>query len=400
MSPYLTEWLNLILRFAHVITGIAWIGASFYFIWLDNHLEKPPGGKIEQGIGGDLWAIHGGGFYEIAKYQVAPKNMPQLLHWFKWEAYSTWLTGFGLLSLMFYLGADIYLIDPAIARLSQTQAILIGLGVIVGGWVVYDLLCRSKLAQHALVLGFILTALALGLSYFLSQTFSARGAFIHMGAVIGTVMAGNVLFIIMPSQRALVSSVEQGKAVDPAWAAKAKLRSTHNTYLTLPVIFIMISNHYPMIVNHQYSWFVLMVILIITAAVRQYFVARHRGRQQVWVLVIATAMTIALAVIIAPKSVLGPSASKLKPVELTRVSEIITSRCRPCHSSHTTDNVFIDAQGGVTFDNLAQMSQWAPRIQARVIDIKDMPFMNKTKMTATERAYLAQWIGQGAPAQE
>ena len=224
MIAYLTEWLNLILRFAHVITGIAWIGASFYFIWLDNHLEKPPGWKSEQGIGGDLWAIHGGGFYEIAKYQIAPNKMPQLLHWFKWEAYSTWLTGFGLLSLMFYLGADVYLIDPAIARLSQTQAILIGLGVIVGGWVGYDLLCRTKLAQHALVLGFILTALALGLSYFLSQTFSARGAFIHMGAVIGTVMAGNVLFIIMPSQRALVASVEQGKAVDPAWGAKAKLR--------------------------------------------------------------------------------------------------------------------------------------------------------------------------------
>ena len=275
MDPYITEWLNLALRFAHVVTGIAWIGASFYFVWLDNHLEKPPSWKIDKGIGGDLWAIHGGGFYEIAKYKHAPEQLPKLLHWFKWEAYSTWLTGFILLALMFYLGADTYLIDPSVAKLSSFTAISIGLGSIIGGWLVYDLLCRTRLAHHSLVLGIVLMLLICGLSYGLSEAFSARGAFMHVGAVIGTIMAGNVFFTIMPSQRALVSSVENGKLVDPSWGEKAKLRSTHNTYATLPLIFIIISNHYPIIFNHQYNWAVLMVIFVITAAIRQYFVARH-----------------------------------------------------------------------------------------------------------------------------
>lgn len=397
MDPYISEWLNLILRFAHVITGIAWIGASFYFVWLDNHLEQPPSWKSDQGIGGDLWAIHGGGFYEIAKYRHAPAKMPQLLHWFKWEAYATWLTGFGLLSLMFYVGADIYLIDPGVAQLTQTQAILIGLGVIAGGWIVYDLLCRTKLAEHGLVLGLILMALATGLSYGLSETFSARGAFIHVGTVIGTIMAGNVFFIIMPSQRALVTSVEQGEPVDPSWGARAKLRSTHNTYATLPLVFIMISNHYPMIFNHQYNWLVLMVIFAITAAIRQYFVAKHTGDQNAMVLVAAAVITLALAVFIAPKSATPALDVDASAIDLTRVSNIINSRCRSCHSSTPTDEVFTVAQGGVTLDDLAQMSRWAPRIQARAIDAKDMPLMNKTNITASERNYIARWIAQGAP---
>jgi len=394
MDPYITEWLNLALRFAHVITGIAWIGASFYFVWLDNHLEKPPQWKSDKGIGGDLWAIHGGGFYEIAKYKQAPEKMPQLLHWFKWEAYSTWLTGFVLLALMFYVGADIYLIDPSVADLSQGTAIAIGLGVIVGGWVIYDVLCRTKLAQHSLVLGLILMALVTVLSYFLSVTFSARGAFMHVGAVIGTIMAGNVFFTIMPSQRALVASVEKGEAVDPTWGAKAKLRSTHNTYATLPLIFIMISNHYPMIFNHQHNWAVLMVVFVITAAIRQYFVAKHKGEQNVLVLVAAGVLTLGLAIAIAPKGV--NVESNVGAVEIAKVKSIINERCTVCHSKANSDTVFTTAQGGVILDTLDDMARWAPRIQARAIDAKDMPFMNKTKITDPERVYLAQWIAQGA----
>ncbi|SFC68694.1 urate hydroxylase PuuD [Pseudoalteromonas denitrificans] len=400
MSPYVTEWVNLILRFTHVITGIAWIGASFYFVWLDNHLEKPPSWKSDKGIGGDLWAIHGGGFYEIAKYKHAPEKMPELLHWFKWEAYSTWLTGFVLLSLMFYVGADIYLIDPSIAQLSQMQAITIGLSVIVGGWVVYDVLCRTKLANHSLILGIILMALITGLSYILSETFSARGAFMHIGAVIGTVMAGNVFFTIMPSQRALVTSVAQGEPVDPSWGAKAKLRSTHNTYATLPLVFIMISNHYPMIFNHEYNWLVLMVIFVITGAIRQYFVAKHKGNQNSLVLVAAVISGISLAIFIAPNTTISKLERqdlKSQTVDLQKIKSIITHRCTSCHSSSPTDDVFTVAQGGVMFDNLSQMSRWAPRIQARAIEAKDMPFMNKTNIEDSERNYIALWIALGAP---
>lgn len=394
MDPYITEWLNLALRFAHVVTGTAWIGASFYFVWLDNHLEKPPSWKDEKGIGGDLWAIHGGGFYEIAKYKQAPEQMPKLLHWFKWEAYSTWLTGFVLLSLMFYVGAQTYLIDPSVAQLTPTVAIAIGLASIIGGWVVYDLLCRTPLAKHSLILGIILMLLVCALSYGLSETFSARGAFMHVGAVIGTIMAGNVFFTIMPSQRALVSSVEKGEPVDPSWGAKAKLRSTHNTYATLPLIFIMISNHYPMIFNHQYNWAVLMVIFVITAAIRQYFVARHKGNENKMVLMFAALLTIGLMIAVAPKAIESSAATDF--IEASKVKSIINERCTACHSKANSDPIFTMAQGGVVLDTLSDMNRWAPRIQARAIDAKDMPFMNKTKMTEQERVYIAHWVAQGA----
>lgn len=396
MDPYITEWLNLILRFAHVITGIAWIGASFYFVWLDNHLEKPPQWKTDKGIGGDLWAIHGGGFYEVAKYKHAPEQMPKLLHWFKWEAYSTWLTGFVLLALMFYLGAETYLIDPSVSDISPTLAISIGLASIAGGWLIYDLLCRTKLSDHGVALGIILMILICGLSYALSQTFSARGAFMHVGAVVGTIMAGNVFFTIMPSQRALVSSVEKGEPVDPSWGAKAKLRSTHNTYATLPLIFIMISNHYPMIFNHQYNWAVLMVIFVITAAIRQYFVAKHKGNENKMVLVVAALLTIGLMVVIAPKKLDLTEQVQLNTIELSKVKSIINERCTACHSKKNSDSIFTVAQGGVILDTLDDMKRWSPRIQARAIDAKDMPFVNKTKMTEEERIYIAQWIAHGA----
>lgn len=396
MDPYITEWLNLIVRFAHVITGIAWIGASFYFVWLDNHLEKPPQWKSDKGIGGDLSAIHGGGFYEVAKYKHAPEQMPKLLHWFKWEAYSTWLTGFVLLALMFYLGAETYLIDPSVSDISPALAITIGLASIAGGWLVYDLLCRTKLSEHGVVLGIILMVLICGLSYVLSQTFSARGAFMHVGAVVGTIMAGNVFFTIMPSQRALVSSVEKGEPVDPSWGAKAKLRSTHNTYATLPLIFIMISNHYPMIFNHQYNWAVLMVIFIITAAIRQYFVARHKGNENKMVLVAAALLTVALMIAIAPKKIETSVQTPQNTIEVAQVRSIINERCTACHSKKNIDQIFTVAQGGVILDTVDDMKRWAPRIQARAIDAKDMPFINKTKMTDEERTYIAQWIAQGA----
>jgi len=394
MDPYITDWLNLAIRFAHVITGIAWIGASFYFVWLDNHLETPPQEKADKGISGDLWAIHGGGFYEVAKYRLAPPKMPTLLHWFKWEAYSTWITGFFLLSLMFYVGAETYLIDKSIADISQMTAIFYGLGSIVVGVGSYEVLVRTKLKDHGLILGVILLILGTALSYGLMQVFSARGAYMHMGAIIGTIMAGNVFFGIMPSQRALVKAVEDGSTPDSKYGLNAKLRSTHNTYITLPVIFIMISNHYPMTFNHNAGWIVLMALILITAAIRQYFVLRHFGKNQPGIIVGAVAATIVLAYLIAPAKI-AISAEQLKQkVTMQQVQTIIEKRCSACHSEQNTDDIFTVAQGGVVFNGAASIEQWAPRIKARVIDAKDMPFMNKTQMTDEERTSLAIWLTQ------
>ncbi len=394
MDPYITEWLNLALRFAHLIVGIAWIGASFYFVWLDNHLENPPQWKKDKGIGGDLWAIHGGGFYEVAKYKLAPPEMPKNLHWFKWEAYTTWITGFLLLSLMFYVGAESYLIDKRVADLTQWQAIGLGLGSIVVGVGCYEILVRTKLKNHGLVLGIILFIIGTALSYGLTQIFSARGAYMHMGAIIGTIMAGNVFFGIMPSQRALVKAVEEGKAPDSKFGLNAKLRSTHNTYTTLPVLFIMISNHYPMTFNHSANWIVLMAIVLITAAIRQYFVLRHFGQQKPLIFVGAIVAAIGLAYAIAPKNVELTQEQKQQTVDVAQVQTIIDERCGTCHADAPTDEIFTIAPAGIIFSDIATIKQWAPRIKARVIDAKDMPFMNKTHMTDDERNTLAIWLAK------
>lgn len=394
MEPYVNEWLNLVIRFAHLVTGIAWIGASFYFVWLDNHLEKPPQWKNDKGIGGDLWAIHGGGFYEVAKYKLAPEQMPTTLHWFKWEAYTTWITGFLLLSLMFYVGAESYLIDKRVADLTQVQAIALGLGAIALGVGSYEILVRTQLKNHGLLLGIILLILGTVLSYGLTQVFSARGAYMHMGAIIGTIMAGNVFLGIMPSQRALVKAVEEGTAPEAKFGLNAKLRSTHNTYITLPVLFIMISNHYPITFNHSANWLVLMVIVIITAAIRQYFVLRHFGKQKTLIFVGAIIATIMLAYAIAPRSVELSAAKKQQRISAEQVQVIIEQRCSACHSEKNTDDIFTSAQAGVIFTDMASIEQWAPRIKARVIDAKDMPFMNKTQMTDGERDTLAIWLVQ------
>ncbi|TMM45408.1 urate hydroxylase PuuD [Colwellia ponticola] len=394
MDPYITEWLNLIIRFAHLIVGIAWIGASFYFVWLDNHLEKPPEWKEEKGVSGDLWAIHGGGFYEVAKYKLAPPKMPPLLHWFKWEAYTTWITGFLLLSLMFYVGAESYLIDPRVKDLTQWQAIGLGLGAIITGVGSYEILVRTKLRDHGLVLAFILFAIITALSYGLTQVFSARGAYMHMGAILGTIMAGNVFFGIMPSQRALVKAVEEGTKPDAKYGLNAKVRSTHNTYITLPVLFIMISNHYPITYNHSANWLVLMAIILITATVRQYFVLRHFGKQKPMVLIGAVIATIALAYAIAPKTVEITAEQKQQVITDAQVLSIIETRCSACHAEVPTDDVFKSPQGGVIFTDIASIKQWAPRIEARAVNSKDMPFMNKTKITDEERLTLSLWINQ------
>ena len=397
MENYLLDWLQLLFRWLHVITGIAWIGASFYFVWLDNSLEEPPRWKAGKGVKGDLWAIHGGGIYEVAKYRLAPEKMPETLHWFKWEAYTTWLTGMVLLMLVFYIGADAYLIDPRVAELSRWQAIGLGIGSLALGWIAYELLCATALANHGLLLGLALVAMAVLFSYALTHLFSGRGAFIHMGAVIGTLMVGNVFRVIIPSQKALVAAVTAGDEPDPRWAAKAKLRSTHNNYLTLPVLFIMLGNHSPMTYAHQYNWLILLAIIVITAYARHYFNLRHRGIHKPGILLLSLLAAVLLAWVIRPP--LKPAASAAGAPAVAQVQRILLERCASCHSGSPTDDTFSVAPGGVVLDTLAQMRQWAPRIQARSIHSEDMPFLNKTNMTDWERELVARWIDAGAPAQ-
>ncbi|WP_439106929.1 urate hydroxylase PuuD [Congregibacter sp.] len=398
METYLVDWISLIVRWLHVITGIAWIGASFYFMWLDNSLEDPPQWKKDKGIKGDLWSIHGGGIYEVAKYHGAPEKMPEHLHWFKWEAYSTWLTGMVLLAVIYYLGAESYLIDRRVADLSQWQAVSLGLSFIVGSWVAYTLLCGSALAKNGWLLATILMLLGGGLAWGLSQFFSGRGAYIHFGAIIGTIMVGNVFQVIMPGQRKLVGALESGKTPDPAWGARAKLHSTHNTYLTLPLLFIMISNHYPMTYGHAFNWAILLAIVVITAVSRQYFVLRHVKINRPAILGAAIAATVVLAVMIAPKPAVIPETDVAAAQLAPRAHGIIRERCASCHAEAPTDDVFTTPPGGVMLDTVEQMQQWAPRIKARSIDSHDMPFMNKTEMTEEERAIVALWISAGSPA--
>ena len=399
MEAYILEWLQLILRWLHLITGVAWIGASFYFVWLDNHLEDPPHWKKDKGIKGDLWAIHGGGIYEVAKYDLAPEKKPETLHWFKWEAYSTWLTGMVLMILVFYVGADAYLIDRRIAELSQSQAIGTGLGFILGGWVLYELLCATPLARNGYVLGLVLIGLAVMTAYSLTHLFSGRGAYIHMGAIIGTIMAGNVFRVIMPSQRALIAAIEAGGTPDPSWGLKAKVRSTHNNYFTLPLLFIMISNHYPMTYAHEHNWLILLAIIAITAFARHYFNLRHRGINKPIILVVTLLATAALAWAVMPKPApISDSADTRSQVNALAAQKILTQHCTNCHSSRPTDEVFTTAPMGVMLDTIDQMQQWAPLIKAHTVDSMDMPLLNKTGMTPAERATLGEWIDAGAPA--
>ena len=278
MEAYILDWLNLLVRWVHAITGIAWIGASFYFIWLDNHLLSPKDSDDDaKGVGGEVWSVHGGGFYHAQKYKVAPAELPSPLHWFKWEAYSTWISGMFLLVLVYWYSADVYLVDPSVRELSAGAAVGIAAAFIAGGWFVYDLLCKSPLANNEKLFSGVLLLLVAALAWGLCQLFGGRGAYIHFGVVLGTIMVANVFCVIIPGQRQMVEAAARGEAPDPAPGIRAKQRSVHNTYFTLPVLFTMTSNHFAMTYGHEYNWLILVGISLAGALIRVYFVARHKG---------------------------------------------------------------------------------------------------------------------------
>jgi uncharacterized membrane protein len=383
VEAYVLDWLNLLVRWAHIVVGIAWIGASFYFIWLDDHLEP----SKDTNFAGALYAIHGGGFYRVEKYHLAPSELPETLHWFKWEAYWTFITGFVLLILIYYVGAELYLIDPAVMKLSSGAAIGIGLGSLVAGLAVYEGLCRSPLGRNDLALAAVMFAVLALAAWGLTRVFSGRGAFIHYGAIIGTIMVANVAHVIIPGQRELVRAKREGREPDPRYGLIGKQRSVHNTYFTLPVIFTMISGHYAMTFGHRWNWLVLVALTLAGALVRVWFVARHKGPAPAWTLVLGLLLVAGIAAMIAPRT--PPSAPK---VAFPEVKQVIDLRCLNCHAEKPSFQGLAEAPKGVKLDTPERIRAQAPQIYQQSVLTRAMPPGNLTAMTDEERALLERWV--------
>jgi uncharacterized membrane protein len=396
LFPYAADWLNLLLRWLHLIVGIAWIGASFYFVWLDNSIRPPkPGSELEKkGVSGELWAVHGGGFYNPQKYLVAPPELPQELHWFKWEAYTTWLSGFALLLVVYYLNPQAMMIDRTVADLAGWQAIGIGILTLVIGWTVYDLLCRSPLGQRDGLFGAVIFLFLIAVAFVLSRLLSGRAAYLHVGAVIGTIMVANVLMVIIPGQRKMVAAMSAGQSPDPVYGRRGKQRSVHNNYFTLPVLFIMISNHYAMTYNHAYNWLVLAAIMAAGVLIRHFFNLKHKGRIAWGYPAAGVALILATAVAIAPRPVATPSAQGSAP-DFNKVQAIIGQRCVSCHAQQPTQPGFAAAPAGVALDSPELIRRHAEKIYQQAVQLKAMPIGNMTGMTEEERGVIGEWFRAG-----
>jgi len=394
MDAYALDWLNLVVRWFHLIAGVAWIGASFYFVMLDNSLSAPArADDAKRGVSGELWAVHGGGFYVSQKFPTGPRGeaLSENLHWSKWEAYSTWLSGMALVALIYWLGATTYLIDPAVRALTPVAAIALSIGFIAGGWLVYDGLCRMLEGRENL-LAALLFAFVMASAWALFHLFGARAAFIHVGAMLGTIMVGNVFFRIIPGQTKVLAQIRAGAPPDPRPGVVGKQRSVHNTYFTLPVLFVMISNHYPMTYSNPYGWLVLGVIMLAGVLIRQFFVLRHRGSVRWWLPVAGVALLAGVAVALAPKAVDGGG----ERVAFARVQAVLAQRCLPCHAAQPTYAGFAQPPKGVVLETAAQVAAAAPKV-AETVGTRYMPIGNLTQMTDAERALVAAWVAQGAP---
>lgn len=389
----LSEWLNLAIRWLHLTAGIAWIGSSFYFVWLDNHLKPPASGDAS----GEVWSVHGGGFYHNQKYQVAPAQMPDDLHWFKWEAYFTWLSGFSLLVLVYYVGAKNFLIDPAKLALSAEDASIIGLSALIAGWLFYHLACKSPLGRDNRVLGVVWFLFLLGMAVGLNAIFNSRGAYLHIGAMIGTVMVGNVFFVIIPNQRKVVADLTAGRAPDPKLGKEAKQRSLHNNYMTLPVLFIMISHHYPMTYGAERPWLVLALLGLTGVAVRHVFNLRHRGAPTGPAIILAVALALVSVTYVTFEKAGAATAVASTRTTYANVAPIFAKRCQSCHSEHPTNAAFPAPPLGVELDSYDHVHAVADRIKRVAVDSNVMPLGNLTGMTDDERRELGAWIAQGAP---
>ena len=391
MEAYLLDWLNLGLRWLHFIAGVAWIGASFYFVMLDSSLRKPVREQdAARGVSGELWAVHGGGVYQSQKFLLGPIGEPlsEHLHWSKWEAYTTWLSGMGLLVIIYWFGASTYLIDGQVMDLSPAAGIMVSAAVIVGGWLVYDLLCKALRGQDAILAAIILIFVC-GAAWGLFQLLSARAAFLHTGAMLGTIMAANVFFKIIPGQKRMVAQIRAGETPDAEPGIVGKQRSVHNTYFTLPVLFVMISNHYPMTYSHEHGWLVLICIMLAGVLIRQFFVLRHSGKANPALPAGAALLLLAMVVYLAPTSV----DSDGDPVSAARIGEIVAARCAACHAASPTQPGFAEAPLGIVLESAEQIDQYAERI-AFTVRSNYMPIGNLTGMTDDERALVAAWFAR------
>lgn len=394
------DWLGFAARWLHVITAIAWIGSSFYFIALDLGLRKVP--DLPEGAHGEEWQVHGGGFYHIQKYLVAPERMPEDLIWFKWESYATWLSGFALLCIVYYGGADLYLIDPNVLELSRTTAIIISLASIAGGWAVYDLLCRSPLGRNStqlmVVLYFVLVVMAWGYTHL----FTGRAAFLHLGVFTATIMSANVFMIIIPNQKKVVADLIAGRKPDPKYGVIAKQRSTHNNYLTLPVIFLMLSNHNPLAFGTQYNWIIASLVFLMGVTIRHWFNTRHaRQGSPTWTWL----ATILLFIVIMwlstePKQLEDFGEAQASVVqqhyidqpEFEQVRDTVLGRCSMCHMAEPVWEGLLVPPKGVVLDSDIAIAAHAKEIYLQAARSKAMPPANLTSMSAEERALLRHWF--------
>ena len=389
MDPFLAEWLNILVRWSHVLAGISWIGTSFYFVALDLSLRKASG--MPEGVSGEAWEVHGGGFYHVRKYLSAPAELPPHLIWFKWEAYLTWITGFLLLIIQYYIAADVYLIDPSVMALTSWQAIGISVASLFAGWIIYDTLCRSPIGKNTSWLALCVYLLILAAAYFYSHIFSGRGAFIHVGAFVGTMMAANVFAVIIPNQGKITATLLKGEKPDPIYGIIGKQRSTHNTYLTLPVIFMMTSNHYAIITGHPQAWAIVGIIVLL-GGVARYFLLRHEVGDEMseiaWTIPVIALCLVGVVMLTQPQTVTytGPKVSD------EEAFNIVQNRCSSCHAANPTDDKIKAAPKGIMFSSIDDMKKYTKQIETQAVRNNAMPMGNKTHMLPEERAKLGAWI--------
>ena len=400
IEGYVLDWLALVARWFHLTAGIAWIGASFYFVWLDDHLERRVDvAQRARGVDGELWAVHGGGFYHNEKFLTGPAGEPlsERLHWFYWEAYSTWFSGLAMLALVYWANASTFMIDPAVRALTPAAAIGISAASLVAGWLVYDGLCRSALGKSLRLFGVVWFLLLTAAAYGLTRIFSDLGAFMHVGAIIGTVMVANVFLIIIPNQKKLVAQVLAGETPDASLGKRSKQRSVHNNYMTLPVLFIMISNHYPMIYAARFNWLWLAGLGLVGWTIRHFFNLRNAGRVRYEVLAygaLGFAAVAALNQVVRPQTAVASTG----PVPTyAQVRTIVDRNCVMCHAPHPTHAGFSAPPAGAAFDTAENLHRHAAKIYERAVATHAMPLGDETHMTDAERAALGAWIKAGAP---
>ena len=396
MELVLTQWAGSLLRWLHVVAAIAWIGSSFYFIHLDLSL-KPRSG-LPAGVKGDEWQVHGGGFYHMMKYLVAPAQMPDSLTWFKWEAYTTWLSGFGLLVVTYYLGANLFLIDKSVLDMTATQAAAIAFVSLVISWLVYEGLCRSPLGKHEVALALVGYVYLVAVTYGFTHVFSGLGAFTQIGALIGTIMVANVFVIIIPYQKKTVAAMLAGSEPDPLWGQLGKQRSVHNNYLTLPVVFLMLSNHYPLFFATRYNWLIVAIVLAIGPVIRHFFNSRHEGKGSPWwTWGVAAAGMAAVAWLSAAGSASITAAALPPTPKFTQVQNIVLGRCSMCHAADPVWAGIPAAPKGVRLDSPEEILRHAELIEVYAVRSQAMPPGNITEMTSKERLLLASWFAAGEP---